>query len=143
MRRWKNDSNKPLWKKKVNTPGRRMRENLARIKPGQQIRATKEELGRWIGEFELIEEKKKTMTREPQVDLMSMVESTEKLKDLKTLVKENNEFKEIQDDLDSYTRIVDLRDRMVKLLTSDKEPKQGEKDEQSNNTVDSSTDLGE
>lgn len=52
--RWKNDPNKPLWEKKTEG-GLRLRNNLERIKPGQRIRATREELGRHIGEFELIE----------------------------------------------------------------------------------------
>jgi len=46
--------NKPLWKK-VTHGGLRLRQNRERIKPGQRIRATREELGRFIGEFELIE----------------------------------------------------------------------------------------
>jgi hypothetical protein len=55
-RSWSNDLSKPLYRKLPGTGGLRLRKPLRRIKPGEKIRITAEELGRFINEFELLED---------------------------------------------------------------------------------------
>lgn len=58
-RNWQQDLDKPLYRKLPGTGGLRLRKPLRRIKPGERIRITAEELGKYIKEFELLEDPKK------------------------------------------------------------------------------------
>jgi hypothetical protein len=64
-RNLKNDLSKPLYRKLPGTGGLRLRKPLRRIKPGEFIRINPEELGKFIEEFELMEDAKKTSSVEP------------------------------------------------------------------------------
>jgi len=55
-----NDLSKPLYQKLLGTGGLRLRNPLRRIKPGEYIRISPEELGKYLKEFKLVEGPKET-----------------------------------------------------------------------------------
>ena len=77
-RSWNNDLSKPLYRKFPGTGGLRLRNPMRRVKPGEKIRITAEELGKYIHEFELLEDSKQQTTplkKEEKKDRFEVVPS--------------------------------------------------------------------
>jgi len=77
-RNWENDLSKPLYRKLPGTGGLRLRKPMRRIKPGQRVRITAEELGKYIKEFELLEDPKVEKKKETTEDQLPVSLKREK-----------------------------------------------------------------
>jgi hypothetical protein len=86
------DTRKPLYRKRPGTGGLRLRKPSRRIKPGEFIRITPEELGKFITEFELVEDVKKTSSVE-------LVEKNGKKKDRFLVVPRSAGWFDVMDSL--------------------------------------------
>lgn len=128
---WKNDPQKPLWRKRKTGIGVRLTPETRRIKDNERIRATREELGSDIEQFELIEEVNKQRYQSSKTDKWQ----------------DKQRFQVQPADVEGWYKIIDtltnkpVTDKEYRKAEADKIAKNLNFKEHGNSMVDSTSDM--